>query len=88
MPTRKKDPPRETYINNNLPILYVDSLDVSHRTDGMNYLSFKTNNPDGSVEQARLMIEDKSLHQIIEDLCQVTDYVPEITNKTKRAPSK
>jgi len=88
MPTRKKAPPKETYINNDLPILYVDDVDTRHRADGMNYLSFKTNTPDLFVEQVRLIIDDEHLHEIIDDLCQSTDYFPERTSKTKRVPSK
>ena len=88
MPTRKKDTPREFYINNDLPILYVDNVDTRHRADDMNYLSFTTNLPDQIVEQVRLMIDDEHLHEIIDDLCQSTDYFPERTSKTKRVPSK
>ena len=88
MPTRKKDTPKEFYINNDLPILYVDDMDTRHRTDGMNYLSFTTNLPDQTVEQVRLMIDDEHLHNIIDDLCQSTDYFPKRTSKTEKGPLK
>ena len=88
MPTRKKDTPKEFYINNDLPILYVDDMDTRHRTDGMNYLSFTTNLPDQTVEQVRLMIDDEHLHNIIDDLCQSTDYFPKRKSKTEKGPLK
>lgn len=80
MPTRKKATPKD-YINNDLPILYVDDVNTRHRDDGMNYLSFTTNIPDRFVEQVRLMIDDEHLHQLIDYLCKATDYFPERTRK-------
>ena len=91
MPTREKAPPKETYINNNLPVLYVDKVDARHREDGINYLSFTINTPDLIVEQVRLMINDSDLHAIINDLCQSIEYYPKKptkTSKAKRATSK
>ena len=91
MPTRKKATPMETYINNTLPVLYVDDVDTRHRNDGINYLSFTTNTPALIVEQVRLMIRDEDLHTIIDDLCLTTEYYPKKptrTSKAKRASSK
>ena len=79
MPTREKATPKKTYINNDLPILYVDEVNARHRVDGINYLSFTTNLPDLFVEQVRLMIDDKQLHKIIDNLCRSTDYYPNRT---------
>ena len=88
MPNRKKDTPKETYINNDLPILYVDDVDTRHREDGINYLSFTTNLPDRLVEQVRLIIDDEHLHIIIDDLCLSTDYFPKKPSKRKRGSSQ
>ncbi len=88
MPTREKATPKKTYINNDLPILYVDELNARHRADGINYLSFTTNLPDLLVEQVRLIIDDEHLHEIIDDLCRMTKYFPKRPSKTKRVPSK
>ena len=88
MPNRKKDTPKETYINNDLPILYVDDVDTRHREDGINYLSFTTNLPDRLVEQVRLIIDDEHLHKIIDDLCLSTDYFPKRPSKRKRGSSQ
>jgi len=88
MPTKKKATPKETYINNDLPILYVDAINTSHRTDGFNYLSFATSTPYRIVEQVRLMIEDESLRTIIDDICQTINYFPKKAIKKRRGPSK
>ncbi len=88
MPTRKEATPKEIYINNELPVLYVDDVDTRHRADGINYLIFTTHLPDLLVEQVRLMISDEHLHEIINDLCKSTNYYPKRTGKTKRVPSK
>jgi hypothetical protein len=86
MPTKKVAKPKETYINDDLPILYVDNVNTRRRADGMNYLSFTTNLPDDFVEQVRLMIDDEHLQQIIDDLCKSTMYFPEKPSKTKKVP--
>jgi len=88
MPTRNKATPKKTYINNDLPILYVDSVNTAHREDGISYLSFTTNTPDLVVEQVRLMIGDDHLHPIIDVLCRSTDYFPEKPSKRKRVSSQ
>lgn len=80
MPTRKKATPKETYINNALPTLYVDVMHIRHRKDGLNYLSFLTNIPDCVVEQVRFMIDDEHLHRIIDNLCRTTNYFPKATS--------
>ena len=85
MPTKKEEIPKEIYINNNLPILYVDDVDTRHREDEMNYLSFTTNLPDQIVEQARLMIDDEHLHIIMDYLCNSSNYFPKKPRK-KRSP--
>jgi len=87
MPTKKKATPQEIYINDALPTLYVDAITTAHRKDGFNYLSFATNIPDRIVEQVRLIIDDESLHRIIDDLCQTTNYYPEEPSQ-KRGLSK
>ena len=92
MPTRKKEAPKEApkeyFINNELPILYVDDVNFSHRTDGINHLSFTTNLPDQVVEQVRLMIDDEDLNKMISYLCEPTGHFPRRARKTKKLPSK
>lgn len=88
MPAKNTAKPKEVYINNDLPILYVDAVDTRHREDGVNYLSFATNLPDCIVEQVRLITDDKSLQRIIDDLCQTTNYFPKKPSKKGKNPSK
>ena len=88
MPTREKATPKEVYINNALPTLHVDSIDARYREDGLIYLSFASNTPHLLVEQVRLMIDDASLHTIIDALCRTTNYFPERPSKKERDPSK
>ena len=89
MSTKKKDKPKGTYINNDLPVLFVDYLDTRHREDGMNYLNFKTNTPDIIVEQVRLMTNDESLRGMIDDLCLTANYFPKKPRKPRSAsPNK
>ena len=74
--------------NNNLPTLYVDGVRISHRNDGMNYLSLRTMLPDCSMEQVRLMIDDSHLIAIINTICGVIEYFPEKPTKKRKHPSK
>ena len=91
MPTRKKVSAQQIRLNDDLPILYVDTCAISRREDGFNYLSFATNTPNtpkGIVEQVRLIIDDESLHEIIDDLCRTTHYFAEKTSKKPRGRAK
>jgi len=87
MSTRKNSKPKEI-INNDLPTLYVDGMSISHRADGINYVSLTTNIPDYIVEQVRLIIDDEHLRIIIDGLCKILDYFPEKPIKKRRGPSK
>lgn len=73
-------------INNDLPTLYVDGLRISHRDDGMNYLSLRTNLPDYNIEQVRLIIDDQHLTSIIDLICEIIEYFPEKPTKKPRRP--
>jgi hypothetical protein len=88
MPAKVKETPDKVYVNNNLPIIYVDALKTTRRTDGFNYLSFATSTPSGLVEQVRLMIEDQSLHVVLDDICKTINYFPKKTSKKEKGPSK
>ena len=84
MPTNKKDKPKKKQVNNNLPTLYVDDVDMARREDGVNYLSFTTNIPDYIVEQVRFIVDDAHLRDIIEYLCEATNFYPKKPAKTKK----
>ena len=94
MPTRRKTvsaESQEVYLNDDLPILYVDTCAISSRKGGFNYLSFATNTPNTAksiVEQVRLIIDDKSLRVILDDLCKGINHFPEKPSKRLKRPSK
>jgi hypothetical protein len=94
MSTRRKSvrpESQEVYLNDQLPILYVDTCAISSRRDGFNYLSFATNTPNTSksvVEQVRLIIDDESLRLILDNLCQTLDHFPERPSKRRTPPAK
>ena len=88
MPVKKKATPDKVYTNNNLPIIYVDALNTTRRTDGFNYLSFATSTPSGLMEQVRIMIEDESLRVLLDDICQTINYFPKKSKKKQKSPSK
>lgn len=84
MSNKKRVSPQEIHLNDDLPILYVDTCAMSHRTDGLNYLSFATNTPNAPksiAEQVRLIIDDESLRTIIDDLCRTINHFPEKPSK-------
>lgn len=90
MPAKKKttQEPKEVYVNNALPILYVDAINTRHRDDGFTYVSLATHTPYRLVEQVRLMIDDLAIHVIIDGLCQITNYYPKEPSKKQRGPAK
>jgi hypothetical protein len=88
MPAKNKAKPIEVYRNDTLPIVFVDAIQIGRRKDGLIYLSFATQIPDYIMEQVRLVVNDESLHMMVDELCQITDYFPEKPAKKTRRPSK
>lgn len=88
MPTKRKQMPKKINYNNNLPTIYVDNVIVRERDDGIYYLNFNTNAPDFVAEQARLMTNKESLHNIIIILCSSSNYFPEKPRKSKNENKK
>ena len=66
----------EIPINEALPTVFVDNLMISTRSDGLNYLRFSTALPEGSKEEARMMIPMENLKRMIDVLCKQCDYFP------------
>jgi hypothetical protein len=93
MPTKRKrvrPESQDVYLNDDLPILYVDTCALSTRK-GFNYLSFATNTPNTAksiVEQVRLIIDDESLRMMLDHLCKGINYFPEKPTKGRKRPSK
>jgi len=89
---RKKDeetPALEIVLNENLPALAVDNLQVSARGDGFVLLRFLVHLPESLTEQARLVVQQENLKQMIEHLCLQMDHYPaKAKPKKKRSPKK
>jgi hypothetical protein len=94
MPTKRKSvspASQEVYLNDDLPILYVDTCALSTRKGGFNYLSLATNTPNTEksiVEQVRLIIDDESLRIMLDYLCKGINHFPEKPTKGRKHPSK
>jgi hypothetical protein len=94
MPTRIRSvspQSQEVYLNDALPIVYVDACAISRGRGGINFLSFATSTPNTAksiVEQVRLIIDDTSLRIVVDDLCKTIDYYPEKPRKTRKRSSK
>ena len=84
----KKPVARQLQTNDSLPILYVDGIDIRHRRDGLNLVKLTTSIPEGKIEQARLMIDDKRLRKIIDTLCLASDYYPNKASPKEKASSE
>jgi len=87
---RRKDeetPALEIKMNDNLPALSVDNLHVSARGDGFVLLRFLVHLPEGLTEQARLVVQQENLEQMIELLCLQMEHYP-TKPKKKRSPKK
>jgi len=90
MPTKKEIPQdlKQVHLNNALPILYVDAVNIRHRADGYNYVSLATRTPHRLVEQVRLMIDDSATQLIVDALCESIDYYPKEPSKNQRPQAK
>ncbi len=76
MPNKEKSSYSDLHSDDRLPVLHIDSAFIAVRDDKMNFLSFVTNLPNGNFEQARIMINDDDLHELIEDMCSAINYYP------------
>lgn len=86
MPKHSKKKIIEIHINENLPTLLVDNLNINTRRDGMFFLRFLTALPEGLKEQARMMILEKDLKRMLDVMCSHSGYYP-TRKKGKKAPS-
>jgi hypothetical protein len=70
-------------LNNNLPTLHVDSFYLYSREDGKYFIRFVVATPDGEVEQTRIMIAEEDLKELINTLCDISEYYPIKPKKSK-----
>lgn len=60
----------------NLTTLYVDGVEVNRRNDGMHFIRFLADLPEGTFEQFRIIIDKERLRKIIDAMCENSDYYP------------
>jgi hypothetical protein len=77
MPAKGSKPVLKIIANESLPIVLVDQLAITSRTDGMHFVRFMTALPEGHREQCRMMIPDASLRRMLDVLCRHCDHYPE-----------
>ena len=70
--------------NDSLPLLYVDGISTNKRQDGVYLIKFLASLPDGLIEQVRLMVHDKAVRMIIDNLCKNSGYYPDKDTKTQK----
>ena len=80
--TQPSPPPLPLQLKEALPTLYVDSISVNPRADGLYFVRFSAIIPEGVSEQCRFIIDKPRLDSIIDTLCQVADYYPDKPGKT------
>jgi len=86
MPNKKGKDLSDFYRNDSLPVLHIDSAHISHREDNFVYMSFTSNLPNGDFEQARMMIRDDDLKDLIDGMCSVINYYPEKSGGKRSSP--
>ena len=74
--TIKANPGSNFITNNNLPSLWVDAFRVGTRDDGIVSVNFYAAQPEGQLEQARIVSASEPLKNLINTLCKAMDYYP------------
>ncbi len=78
----------EIQTNDNLPLLFVDNLNINSRGDGFHVLRFISHLPDGFKEQARMVVPKQALQNMLDALCSHTDYFPAKPKNGRRKINK
>ncbi len=77
MPTKQKRATSPQFqINDDLPTLHIDGVDIRRRDDDVYLVRFTANLPEALSEQARLMINEGDLRLIIDAICEAANYYP------------
>lgn len=66
----------EIQVNDTLPTVFVDNLNITTRGDGNHLVRLLTFLPEGLREQLRIMVPDQALRNMIDVLCSHTHYYP------------
>lgn len=81
LPTKKnnekKEQVSEILISSETNILWVDSLDISTRSDGLVLIRLVANLPEGMIEQSKVITTQINLKKTITNICEILNYYPE-----------
>jgi hypothetical protein len=83
MPNKQNIVP-SIHTSDNLQTLYVDGVTSNKREDGMYFIRFTTDIPEGTFEQFRIMTDEQHLHNILDVLCRYSNHYPEKSVKLKK----
>ncbi|MBA7671784.1 hypothetical protein ES703_79947 [subsurface metagenome] len=72
--------------NNSLPVLHIDNAYISIRNDKMAFVNFVSQLPDNDLEQARIMISEDDLHNVIDSMCSALNYYPKKPKVERSSP--
>ena len=87
MPTKPNIVPT-THTNDNLQTLYVDGAEIRKRNDGMHFIRFTADLPEGKFEQFRIIIDEEHLRGILDIMCSVSNYYPEKPVKPEKTKTR
>ncbi len=76
MPNEKNEERKTIHVDQSLHTVFVDSLFINTRSDGLHLVRFLTALPEGLKEQSRMIILNEDLKRIIDALCKESDYYP------------
>jgi len=65
------------FLPPDLPVLLIDVLRIATRKDGFHLIHLGTILPEGICWQARFMVPDKNLRDMIDALCSHSGYYPQ-----------
>ena len=73
------------HLNNNLPSLWIDMVNVAIREDDICMLRSFTNTPEGYFEQSRITTHKDIMKNLVDVLCSNLNYYPkEKVTKAKK----
>lgn len=90
MPTAKKnEQPNakelQIHLNNKLPSIWIDMINVAIREDSICMLRFFTNTPEGYFEQNRITTHKDIMKNLVDAVCSNLNYYPkEKVTKAKK----
>jgi len=76
MAGKTSNKPVEIHLNANLPVLMVDSFNISLRQDNAVLIRLLALLPEGLTEQARFMVDKERLKNMLDLFSEITGHYP------------